>query len=71
MAPDERDNGTPAITAPSSAHDASHYTGVVVIHGLGDEKRNSTLMEVVNALTYWFNHKAELALRPTGPDTSG
>jgi hypothetical protein len=43
------------------------YTGVIVIHGIGDEKRNATLQEAVNALTYWFNHTAGLALRPDGP----
>jgi hypothetical protein len=43
------------------------YTGVVVIHGLGDEKRKDTLLEIVNTLVYWFNNRAELALRPSGP----
>lgn len=42
------------------------YTGVVVIHGIGDEKRNDTLQEALNALSYWFNHKAKLALKETG-----
>ncbi len=45
---------------------AGRYTGVVVIHGIGDEKRNETLQEALNSLTYWFNHKAGLALRPQG-----
>jgi hypothetical protein len=43
------------------------YTGVIVIHGIGDEKRNATLQEALNALSYWFNHTAGLALRPDGP----
>ncbi len=43
------------------------YTGVVLIHGIGDEKRNETLQEALNAISYWFNHKAGLALRPQGP----
>ena len=44
-----------------------HYTGVVIIHGIGDEKRNETLQEALNALTHWFNHTVGLALRPEGP----
>lgn len=47
--------------------DAGSYTGVVVIHGIGDEKRNDTLREALNALGYWYNHEAGLALRPEGP----
>ena len=43
-----------------------HYTGVVVIHGLGSIKRNTTLQENVNTLAYWFNHKAQLSLRREG-----
>jgi len=46
---------------------SDHYTGVVIIHGIGNEKRNSTLEEAANALTYWFNHVAGLSLRPEGP----
>lgn len=47
--------------------DSSKYTGVVIIHGIGDEKRNETLEEALNVLMYWFNHVAGLALRPDGP----
>jgi virginiamycin B lyase len=39
---------------------------VVVIHGIGNQKRNSTLLEAVNALTYWFNHHAGLDLDSEG-----
>jgi hypothetical protein len=46
---------------------SDHYTGVVIIHGIGNEKRNATLEEATNALTYWFNHVAGLSLRPEGP----
>ncbi len=42
------------------------YTGVVITHGIGDEKRNETLEEAINALTYWYNHMAGFALRPDG-----
>ena len=38
-----------------------------MIHGIGDEKRNETLQEALNAITYWFNHKTGLAQRPQGP----
>jgi hypothetical protein len=44
------------------------YTGVVIIHGIGSEKKNDTLQEALNALGYWFNHTAGLALRESGPD---
>jgi hypothetical protein len=43
------------------------YTGVVVIHGIGNEKRNETLTEALDALAYWLNQEAGLALRPEGP----
>src|SRR5262249_21284006 len=46
---------------------SDHYTGVIIIHGIGNEKRNATLEEASNALTYWFNHIAGLSLRPEGP----
>jgi hypothetical protein len=39
---------------------------VVVIHGVGDIKRNATLNEAVNALAYWFNHVSGLDLRRDG-----
>src|SRR5260370_32396605 len=45
----------------------NHYTGVLIIHGLGAIKRNATLQEATDALTYWFNREAGLALRPSGP----
>lgn len=44
-----------------------HYTGVVIIHGIGDTKRNTTLQEAIDTLSYWFTQKAGLALRPEGP----
>lgn len=53
--------------AHSSSSSPDHYTGVVIIHGLGDIKRSATLEEVVNTLAYWFNHQAGLALRREGP----
>jgi len=43
------------------------YTGVVIVHGIGNERRNETLQEAVDALSYWFNHVAGLSLRPEGP----
>src|SRR5262245_16827245 len=51
----------------ASGEHADRYTGVVLIHGIGDEKRNETLQEALNALTHWFNQVAGLALRPSGP----
>lgn len=42
------------------------YTGVVIIHGLGRERQSEQLQEAVNALVYWFNHRAGLALREEG-----
>ncbi|HEV2235841.1 MAG TPA: hypothetical protein VGR57_04185 [Ktedonobacterales bacterium] len=63
--PDPSPVGT-AATAASDAQDPSPYTGVVIIHGIGDIKRNTTLQEAVDALTYWYNHVAGLALRPEG-----
>src|SRR5262245_30167068 len=51
----------------SGGKQTDHYTGVVVIHGIGNEKRNATLEEAANALTYWFNQVAGLSLRPDGP----
>jgi hypothetical protein len=42
------------------------YTGVVIIHGIGDEQRNDTLLQALDALTYWFNHHAGLQLQPAG-----
>jgi streptogramin lyase len=44
---------------------------VVVIHGIGNQKRNSTLVEAVNALTFWFNHHAGLELRSKGTGPAG
>lgn len=42
------------------------YTGVVLIHGLGDIARNDTIEEYLNALTYWYNHEAGFDLRQEG-----
>jgi Alpha/beta hydrolase of unknown function (DUF900) len=59
-----------AATTQADSVGGSHtdrYTGVIIIHGIGDIKRNATLQEAVDALTYWFNHEAGLALRPEGP----
>jgi hypothetical protein len=42
------------------------YTGVVIIHGIGNQKRNATLAEALNALMYWFNHRVGLDLQPEG-----
>ncbi len=67
MDPNDHIQATTARTHDTAAEEVNHFTGVVVIHGLGDEKRNSTLMEAVNAIAFWFNHHAGLALRPTGP----
>ncbi|MGO8947075.1 MAG: hypothetical protein ACLQUY_05310 [Ktedonobacterales bacterium] len=49
-----------------SALSQEPYTGVVVIHGIGNQKRNETLVEAINALTYWFNNHAGLDLQPEG-----
>ena len=46
--------------------DSGPYTGVLLVHGIGDEKRNDLIQESLNALIYWFNHVAGLALRPHG-----
>ena len=46
---------------------SSPYTGVVIVHGIGDEKRNETLEEVSDALTKWFTTRGGLAARPFGP----
>jgi len=43
------------------------YTGVVIIHGIGNERQSETLREALNAVAYWFNHTAGLALRAEGP----
>jgi streptogramin lyase len=42
------------------------YTGVALIHGIGDQKRNETLQEALNALTFWFNQRVDLSQRPVG-----
>jgi hypothetical protein len=61
---------TATTHAPSHRGDpgdpAEQYTGVVVIHGIGNQKRNSTLLEAVDALTYWINHHAGLRLHAEG-----
>ncbi len=43
------------------------YTGVVLIHGLGDIPRNEMLQQDLNALSYWLNHEAGFAFRSEGP----
>jgi hypothetical protein len=53
------------VNQPSGSRE-DHYIGVVVIHGIGNQKRNETLVEALNALTYWFNHHAGLDLQPEG-----
>jgi hypothetical protein len=45
----------------------ANYTGVILVHGIGDERRNATLQEAVNALHQWFATKAGLSRRPDGP----
>ena len=60
--------GAPAFDLGDSAKTGRPYTGVVLIHGIGSEKKNDTLQEVLNALAYWLNHVAKLSLRPSGPD---
>lgn len=60
--------GTSAATQiPLEEHAREPYTGVVIIHGLGRERQSEQLQEALNALTYWFNHTAGLALRADGP----
>ena len=44
-----------------------HFTGVVLIHGLGLIPRNRMLQQALNALSYWFNYKAGLHLSTRGP----
>jgi hypothetical protein len=61
-------DGAPASPPRPSEDAAERYTGVVVIHGVGDIKRNTTLEQAVNTLAYWFNHEAGLALRQEGTD---
>jgi hypothetical protein len=63
----ETDAGVVTQTRPrSDEHAQDHYTGVVIIHGLGDIKRSDTLTEATNALAYWYNHHADLDLRREG-----
>src|SRR5215813_12111368 len=50
----------------AAADERGPYTGVVLIHGIGDQRRNVTLQEALNALTFWFNHHTGLAQRPVG-----
>jgi hypothetical protein len=56
-----------APIVPSSDRLPDRYTGVVIVHGIGNERQSETLREALNAVTYWFNHKAGLALRAEGP----
>jgi hypothetical protein len=65
-------DATPGTTASPTAtyppgDSQQHYTGVVVIHGIGNQKRNSTLLEALNARAYWYDHHAGLDLQPEGP----
>src|SRR5215831_3981290 len=50
----------------ASRGDQQRFTGVVLIHGLGLIVRNGMLQQALNALSYWFNHQAELEMRPKG-----
>jgi virginiamycin B lyase len=62
-----RSNETTRVGSEHEDADLStSYTGVVIIHGIGDQKRNVTLQEALNTLSYWFNHVAGLDLRPQG-----
>ncbi len=56
-----------AGTGRAGGDSTESYTGVIITHGIGNEKRNDTLQEALNALTYWFNHEAGLTTRPDGP----
>jgi hypothetical protein len=57
-----------ASPSQTGSGDLDQYTGVIVIHGIGDIKRNTTLEQAVNTLAYWFNREAGLALRREGHD---
>ena len=58
---------TKADTSGGAGGDSSSsYTGVLLIHGLGDIQRNATLQQITNAVTYWLNHVAGLMLAPEG-----
>jgi hypothetical protein len=58
---------TTAVSSGGTGSDSSgSYTGVVLIHGLGDIKRNATLQQITNAVTYWLNYIAGLSLQPEG-----
>ena len=65
----DKDEGAQSALLSDDVLDSSgsSYTGVVVIHGLGDTKRNTTLQDALNSLTHWFNQVAGLDLRNTGP----
>jgi hypothetical protein len=60
----------PAITERSTTDQRTegqrHYIGVVLIHGIGNIKRNALLQQALNALSYWYNHEAGCALRSEG-----
>jgi hypothetical protein len=63
---------SPTAASVCGTHDRNvdgqrRYTGVVLIHGLGDIKRNAMLQQALNALSYWFNHVAGFALGSEGP----
>jgi hypothetical protein len=42
----------PAVSAPAQMGSQGPYTGVVLIHGLGEIGRNTMLQQAVNALSY-------------------
>ena len=53
-------------TTGAEIGDQQRFTGVVLIHGLGLIPRNSMLQQALNALSYWLNHEAGLALSTKG-----
>lgn len=55
-----------AAQEADSDSNQQEFTGVVLIHGLGPIRRNGMLQQALNALSYWFNHDAELDMRPEG-----
>jgi hypothetical protein len=58
--------GTLSQEVTGGGGDQKHFTGVVLIHGLGLIPRNSMLQQALNALSYWFNHEADLGLSTKG-----
>src|SRR5215469_4915809 len=47
--------------------DYDHYTGMIVIHGIGDIQRNQTVKQAVRAVKRWFVRVADFAERADGP----